>query len=94
MIIITVFKQLVCLTIWKFSECEKEEINLSSDILRTFKDNSFWKIVSLTVVTQLIMYLLLFIPIVGWAIAIYLGLSWSQATYVLYDKLQNNYKGV
>jgi uncharacterized membrane protein len=39
--------------------------------------------------------LLVLIPVVGWAIAIYLGFSWSQATYVLYDKLKNNqYQGI
>jgi uncharacterized membrane protein len=36
-----------------------------------------------------------FLPIVGIGFSIYLGLSWSQSTYVLYDKLKNdNYKGV
>ncbi|MGO2315215.1 MAG: DUF975 family protein, partial [Pseudolactococcus laudensis] len=95
MIIATVFKTASMFNYLEIFRGEKEEINLSSDILRTFKENSFWKIVSLTVVTHLIMFLLFFIPVVGWAIAIYLGLSWSQATYVLYDKLQNNnYKGV
>jgi uncharacterized membrane protein len=50
---------------------------------------------ALTLVTQLIMFLLVLIPVVGWAIAIYLGFSWSQATYVLYDKLKNNqYQGI
>ncbi|GAX47944.1 DUF975 family protein [Pseudolactococcus reticulitermitis] len=74
---------------------EKEDINLSKDILRTFNDNSFWKIAILTLIQQLILFLLMFIPIIGWAIAINLGFAWSQATYVLYDKLKNNqYQGI
>lgn len=74
---------------------EKEEINLSKDIVRTFHDGSFWKIALLTFVTQLIFFILIFIPIIGWGFAIYLGLSWSQSTYVLYDKLKNDeYVGI
>lgn len=44
MIIITVFKTASMFNYLEIFQGEKE-INLSSDILRTFKDNSFWKIV-------------------------------------------------
>ncbi|MFR2165825.1 MAG: DUF975 family protein, partial [Streptococcus salivarius] len=38
---------------------------------------------------------LMFIPVIGWAFAIYLGLGWSQATYVLFDQLEEGrYSGV
>ena len=41
------------------------------------------------------MLILFFIPVIGWVLMVYLGLSWSQATYVLYDKLKNNeYQGI
>ena len=74
---------------------EKEEINLSEDIFRAFKEGYFWKIVGLTLAISLIMLILLFIPIIGWVLMVYFGLSWSQATYVLYDKLRNNdYQGI
>ena len=74
---------------------EKEEINLSEDIFRAFKEGYFWKIVGLTLSISLIMLILLFIPIIGWVLMVYFGLSWSQATYVLYDKLKNDdYQGI
>ena len=94
-VIVTVFQTASMFNYIEIFRGEKEDIDLSKDILRTFNDNSFWKIAALTLVTQLIMFLLVLIPVVGWAIAIYLGFSWSQATYVLYDKLKNNqYQGI
>ena len=94
-VIVTVFQTASMFNYLEIFRGEKEDIDLSKDILRTFNDNSFWKIAALTVVTQLVMFVLAFIPVIGWAIMIYLGLSWSQATYVLYDKLKNNqYQGI
>lgn len=93
--IVTAFKTASMFNYLEIFRGEKTEIDLSPDILRTFKDDSFWKIALLTLVMQLIIFVLIFIPIIGWIIAIYLGLSWSQATYVLYDKLRTNtYQGV
>ncbi len=94
-VVVTAFKTASMFNYMEIFRGEKENIDLSKDILRTFNDQSFWKIAALTFVTQLIFFLLAFIPVIGWAIAIYLGFAWSQATYVLYDKLKNNqYQGI
>src|SRR5574341_678673 len=94
-IILTVFQTAALFNYMEIFRGEKEEINLSTDIFRAFKDGYFWKIFSLTFVISVIMFILMFIPIIGWGLMIYLGLGWSQATYVLYDKLKHNeYQGV
>ena len=94
-VVVTAFKTASMFNYMEIFRGEKEEIDLSKDILRTFNDQSFWKIAALTFVTQLIFFLLFFIPVIGWVIAVYLGFAWSQATYVLYDKLKNNqYQGI
>ena len=94
-IIITVFQTAAMFNYLDIFRGEKEEINLSTDIFRAFKEGYFWKIAGLSFVISIIMFILLFIPIIGWGLMIYLGLSWSQATYVLYDKLKNDdYHGI
>lgn len=94
-VIITAFKTASMFNYLEIFRGEKTEIDLTPDIMRTFKDDSFWKIALLTIVSQLIMFGLFFIPIIGWIIDIYLALAWSQATYVLYDKIRtDSYKGV
>lgn len=94
-IIITIFQTATTFNYIDIFRGEKEEINLSIDIFRAFKDGYFWKIILLTIVISVTMSALMFIPIIGWGLMIYLGLGWSQATYVLYDKLKHNeYQGV
>lgn len=93
--IVTVFQTAAMFNYLDIFRGEKEEINLSKDIFRAFKEGYFWKIVALTFVISVIMFILFFIPIIGWGLMIYFGLSWSQSTYILYDKLKNNeYKGI
>ena len=66
-----------------------------SNIFVPFHDGSAGKIILLTIVKGLIFIVLMFIPIIGWAIGIYLALGWSQSTYVLFDQLeQDKYEGV
>ena len=94
-IILTVFQTATTFNYIDIFRGEKEEINLSTDLFRAFKDGYFWKIFSLTFVISVIMFILMFIPIIGWGLMIYFGLGWSQATYVLYDKLKHDeYQGV
>ncbi|MDR1606669.1 MAG: DUF975 family protein [Streptococcaceae bacterium] len=94
-IVITIFKTAAIFNYIDIFRDEKDEINLLPDILRTFRDQSFKKIILLTLLTQVILGILVFIPIIGWAVGIYLSFSWSQASYVLYDKLKNNeYQGI
>jgi uncharacterized membrane protein len=94
-IIITVFQAAGIFNYLEIFRGEKEEIHLSQDILRTFHDGSFWKIALLTVITQVSLLIIAFIPVIGLVVAIYLGLSWSQSIYVLYDKLKHDeYAGV
>ena len=65
------------------------------NVFGPFYDGSAGKIILLSIVKGVIFVALMFIPVIGWAFAIYLGLGWSQATYVLYDKLKNNqYQGI
>lgn len=65
------------------------------NIFAPFSDGSLWKIVLLNVVIGLVMIVLILIPIIGWAFAVYLGLGWSQSTYVLFDQLEEGrYAGV
>ena len=85
-IIIEVFQTAAMFNYLDIFRGEKEEINLSKDIFRAFKEGYFWKIVGLILTISLIMLILVFIPIIGWVLMVYFGLSWSQATYVLYDK--------
>ena len=94
-IIIEVFQTAAMFNYLDIFRGEKEEINLSKDIFRAFKEGYFWKIAGLSVIISIIMLILFFIPVIGWVLMVYLGLSWSQATYVLYDKLKNNeYQGI
>lgn len=66
-----------------------------NNIFVPFYDGSAGKIILLNVVKFAILILLMLIPIVGWAIGIYLALGWSQSTYVLFDQLeQGRYAGV
>lgn len=93
--IISVFQTAAMFNYLDIFRGEKEEINLSKDIFRAFKEGYFWKILCLSFVISIIMFILLFIPVIGWGLMIYLGLCWSQSTYILYDKLKNNeYQGV
>ena len=94
-IIIAVFQTAGMFNYLDIFRGEKEEINLSKDIFRAFKEGYFWKIAGLSVIISIIMLILFFIPVIGWVLMVYLGLSWSQATYVLYHKLKNNeYQGI
>lgn len=65
-----------------------------SNVFIPFRDGSGWKIVLLILLESVFMILLIFIPIIGWILLVYFGLGWSQATYVLYDQLENGtYRG-
>lgn len=73
-------------------ERENPQIN---NIFIPFHDGTASKIFLMNLVRGLILLVLAFIPIIGWAIGIYLALGWSQATYVLFDQLEkDNYTGV
>lgn len=66
-----------------------------NNVFVPFHDGSAGKIILLNVVKGLILILLAFIPIIGWAIGIYLSLGWSQSTYILFDQLEHGkYTGV
>lgn len=65
------------------------------NVFGPFYDGSAGKIILLSIVKGVIFVALMFIPVIGWAFAIYLGLGWSQATYVLFDQLEEGrYSGV
>ena len=65
------------------------------NVFGPFYDGSAGKIILLSIVKGVIIVALAFIPVIGWAFAIYLGLGWSQATYVLFDQLEEGrYNGV
>ena len=65
------------------------------NVFGPFYDGSASKIILLSIVKGVIFVALMFIPVIGWAFAIYLGLGWSQATYVLFDQLEEGrYSGV
>ncbi|GAB2023038.1 DUF975 family protein [Pseudolactococcus yaeyamensis] len=77
-VIVTVFQTASMFNYLEIFRGKKEDINLSKDILRTFNDNSFWKIAILTLVTQIIFFLLSFTPFIGWIYMIFFGVAWSQ----------------
>ena len=72
-----------------------ERNNPQFNVFGPFYDGSAGKIILLSIVKGVIFVALMFIPVIGWAFAIYLGLGWSQATYVLFDQLEEGrYSGV
>ncbi|GFH41587.1 hypothetical protein Hs30E_01380 [Lactococcus hodotermopsidis] len=74
---------------------QKKEITLLSDTLRCFNDGYFGKIALLTITTQVILYLLNWMIVIGWIPSILLSFGWSQAIMVLHDKLEDDdYKGI
>lgn len=65
------------------------------NVFGPFYDGSAGKIILLNIVKGIIFVVLMFIPIIGWAVGIYLALGWSQSTYVLFDQLkEDRYSGV
>ena len=65
-----------------------------ANIFIPFQDGTWTKIIALNLVQALIL-IGLSVTVVGIIPAIYLGLGWSQATYVLFDQLEHGtYTGV
>ncbi|MGY3735906.1 DUF975 family protein [Lactococcus taiwanensis] len=64
-------------------------------VFAPFLDKDVVKILSLNVTKGLAYILLALIPFIGWGIGLYLALGWSQATYILFDQLDNgNYQSI
>ncbi|MQW23611.1 MULTISPECIES: DUF975 family protein [unclassified Lactococcus] len=61
-----------------------------SNIFAPFSDGTATKILAVKLARLISWIILACIPIIGWILAIYLALGWSQATFVLYDQLEKN----
>ena len=59
-----------------------------SNVFIPFRDGTATKILAVKITRAFILFVLMFIPIIGWIAAIYFGLGWSQATFVLFDQIE------